>query len=109
MNVVESTSTSCKYFLFEHSKPYQKVQFQFLDAVESLDPQTIMVSQSSQCLTHKTFYLPLSVEQLAAMLFGNSCHRLSVCFLNMHGFYYCMNYMSCGTQWEIIKQMFPTL
>ena len=95
MNVVESTSTSCKYFLFEHSKPYQKVQFQFLDAVESLDPQTIMVSQSSQCLIHRTFYLSLSEEQLAAMIFGNSCKRPCVCFLNMHGFYYSMNNISC--------------
>ncbi|XP_052269537.1 transcription factor 25-like isoform X2 [Dreissena polymorpha] len=32
----------CQYFLFEHSQSYQKVQFQFCDAVESMNPQNIL-------------------------------------------------------------------
>ena len=31
------------YFTLEHSKDYQQVQFQFLDAVESLNPQNLTV------------------------------------------------------------------
>ena len=33
----------CQYFRFVHSSSYQKVQFEFLDAVESLDPENIAV------------------------------------------------------------------
>ena len=32
------------YFAFEHSPSYQEVQFLFLDAVESLNPNNISVS-----------------------------------------------------------------
>ncbi|XP_038070196.1 transcription factor 25-like [Patiria miniata] len=32
-----------QYFTLEHSKDYQQVQFQFLDAVESLNPQNLTV------------------------------------------------------------------
>ena len=31
-------------FTYEHSSHYQKVQFEFLDAVESLNPDNIVVS-----------------------------------------------------------------
>lgn len=41
MRLVESTDGSELYFVFEHSKSYQKIQFSFLDAVESLNPQNI--------------------------------------------------------------------
>lgn len=34
------------FFTYQHSKDYQQVQFKFLDAVESLDPNNIMVSRS---------------------------------------------------------------
>ena len=43
MELVESNSSG-QHFVFVHNKEYQKVQFQFLDAVESLNPQTIIVS-----------------------------------------------------------------
>ena len=33
-------------FAFEHNHQYQKIQFQFFDAVESLDPQQIGVGVS---------------------------------------------------------------
>lgn len=31
------------YFIYEHNHQYQQVQFKFYDAVESLNPQNIMV------------------------------------------------------------------
>lgn len=37
-----SSQGGYNYFKFEHSKDYQQVQFKFLDAVESLDPNNIM-------------------------------------------------------------------
>lgn len=42
---LKETKSGCQYFVFEHSHSYQKVQFQFYDAVESLNPQNIGVSQ----------------------------------------------------------------
>lgn len=44
MRLVE-TKNGLQYFAFEHSKSYQKIQFEFLDAVESLNPQNITVSK----------------------------------------------------------------
>jgi hypothetical protein len=40
---LKDTKDGCQYFLFEHSQQYQKVQFEFYDAVESLNPQNIGV------------------------------------------------------------------
>ena len=42
MNLKENKN-GVQYFIFEHSKEYQKVQFQFYEAVESLNPQNIAV------------------------------------------------------------------
>lgn len=41
MELVETNSNG-QHFVFVHNKEYQKVQFQFLDAVESLNPQIII-------------------------------------------------------------------
>jgi len=43
MRHTETTPGGIQYFVFEHSKAYQKIQFEFLDAVESLNPQNIAV------------------------------------------------------------------
>ena len=43
MRHVETSPHGIQYFVFEHSKTYQKIQFEFLDAVESLNPQNIAV------------------------------------------------------------------
>lgn len=32
-----------QYFTFEHGRDYQQTQFKFLDAVESMDPNNIVV------------------------------------------------------------------
>ena len=44
MNHLETTRGGVQYFAYEHSQPYQQVQFQFYDAVESLHPNNIAVS-----------------------------------------------------------------
>ncbi|XP_077376215.1 ribosome quality control complex subunit TCF25 [Festucalex cinctus] len=36
------TEDGIHYFTFEHSRDYQQVQFKFLDAVESMDPENIV-------------------------------------------------------------------
>lgn len=41
---LDSTKDDLQYFVLEHSKAYQKVQFEFLDAVETLHPENIIVS-----------------------------------------------------------------
>lgn len=38
-----------QYFTFEHGRQYQQVQFKFLDAVESMDPNNIVVEQVHFC------------------------------------------------------------
>jgi len=43
MRHIETTSRGIQYFVFEHNKFYQKIQFEFMDAVESLNPQNIAV------------------------------------------------------------------
>jgi len=43
MRLVETVPGGVQYFVFEHSKAYEKIQFEFLDAVESLNPQNIAV------------------------------------------------------------------
>lgn len=50
MTLLESKD-GIHYFTFEHSRDYQHVQFKFLDAVESMDPNNIVVKKIS------TFYL----------------------------------------------------
>lgn len=38
---LKETKNGCQYFVFEHNHQYQQIQFQFYDAVESLNPQNI--------------------------------------------------------------------
>uniref|UniRef100_A0A4W4GH11 Transcription factor 25 (basic helix-loop-helix) n=1 Tax=Electrophorus electricus TaxID=8005 RepID=A0A4W4GH11_ELEEL len=42
MNLLESAN-GLQFFAFEHSRDYQQVQFKFFDAVESMDPNNIVV------------------------------------------------------------------
>jgi hypothetical protein len=44
MKIIE-TSNDAIEFAFEHSKDYQHIQFAFIDAVESLDHNNIIVSK----------------------------------------------------------------
>ena len=37
------TRRGVQHFTFEHHREYQQVQFKFLDAVESMDPNNIVV------------------------------------------------------------------
>jgi len=43
MKIIENNSSDCVEFAFEHSKEYQNIQFAFIDAVESLDHNNIIV------------------------------------------------------------------
>lgn len=45
MTLLESKN-GVQYFTFEHSRDYQQVQFKFLDAVKSMDPNNIVVNVS---------------------------------------------------------------
>lgn len=45
MSLLESRD-GLHFFAFEHSRDYQQVQFKFFDAVESMDPNNIVVNQS---------------------------------------------------------------
>ncbi|XDV29369.1 hypothetical protein PO909_032505 [Leuciscus waleckii] len=42
MSLVESKD-GIQHFTFEHNRDYQQVQFKFFDAVESMDPNNILV------------------------------------------------------------------
>lgn len=42
MNLVESKVGGIQYFAFEHSTNYRQVQYKFLDAVESMNPDTLV-------------------------------------------------------------------
>ena len=42
MSLLESRS-NCQFFAFEHSHQYRQIQYLFLDAVETLNPENITV------------------------------------------------------------------
>ena len=44
-----------QYFAFEHSRDYQQIQFKFLDAVESMDPNNIVVNNVFLALSWVVF------------------------------------------------------
>ena len=46
MRLDETRPGGTQYFTFEHNGQYQKIQWLFLDAVESLQPEAIMVSKT---------------------------------------------------------------
>ena len=48
MSLVE-TKADGQYFVFEHSHQYRKVQHAFWEAVDSMDPQNIAVSDVMFC------------------------------------------------------------
>ena len=72
MRHIETTSHGIQYFVFEHSKFYQKIQFEFLDAVESLNPQNIAV-----CTFFTVISLILLFCEWVNVSFGTSSPRLS--------------------------------
>lgn len=49
MTLIQSKD-GIQYFTFEHGRDYQQVQFKFLDAVESMDPNNIVVKSSSSAV-----------------------------------------------------------
>ena len=49
---IDHTKNGCFYFKYEHNKEYWQIQFQFLDAVASMNPANIVV-----CLFFAVFFL----------------------------------------------------
>lgn len=65
MSLVESKD-GLQHFTFEHNRDYQQVQFKFFDAVESMDPNNIVVIVRLFCCIDAywrltTFYVTFSV------------------------------------------------
>nr|XP_006812287.1 PREDICTED: transcription factor 25-like [Saccoglossus kowalevskii] len=56
-----------EYFTFEHSKEYQRVQFEFLEAVESLNPNNIVVKRALYCF-ECSFHTLFNVTQANCQL-----------------------------------------
>ena len=56
MKFLESDRNSYQYFTFEHSSNYQLVQKRFFHAVESLNPEHIIVSGSNFFILCQYFY-----------------------------------------------------
>ena len=50
---LEDTRGGVQYFRIEHSTAYQQVQCEFWDAVDSLNPQNIVVSRGETSETEK--------------------------------------------------------
>lgn len=50
MSLLE-TKDGLHFFAFEHGRDYQQVQFKFFDAVESMDPNNIVVTKSEPAFT----------------------------------------------------------
>ena len=59
-----------KMFKFEHSKDYQKVQFLFLDAVESLNHQNIVVSLVPQIFARIMIIMVFTLNSAGSVVFG---------------------------------------
>jgi hypothetical protein len=47
MKLVGNMHCDCTYFKYEHNANYQQIQKMFLQAVESLNPDNIVVSSHS--------------------------------------------------------------
>lgn len=60
-HTVESTS-NVQYFMYEHSPSYRQVQLKFLKAVESLNPESIVVRYLLICVLR---------EELASLVKSN--------------------------------------
>jgi hypothetical protein len=48
MKLVGNLNHDCAYFKYEHNTTYQQIQKRFLEAVESLNPDNIVVSNHSK-------------------------------------------------------------
>ena len=59
---LKETKNGYQYFTYEHSNQYQQVQFQFYDAVESLDPQNIGVGYDVESLDPQNIGVDCDVE-----------------------------------------------
>jgi len=50
------TTGNVQYFVYEHSASYKEIQHKFLQAVESLNPENIIVSQHALTISDIRLY-----------------------------------------------------
>lgn len=76
------TRRGVQYFTFEHHREYQQVQFKFLDAVESMDPNNIVVCYEIglPVLLAPPFLQPLSLAGGGGLMRPPSAYFLPVLF-----------------------------
>jgi len=76
MKLVGSSNHGCMYFKYDHSTSYQKIQKRFLEAVDSLDHHSILVSSQ------------LIIVLLSAVLVQVSVTLISLCCSEYQVFIY---------------------
>ena len=64
---LKETQGNIHFFVYEHNQQYQQVQFTFYDAVESLNPQNIMVN------CDKLLFI---CKKILFTLFFKTCNKL---------------------------------
>ena len=86
MKFLESDKNGNQHFTFEHSPSYQEVQHRFLKAVDSLNPEFIVVSVQDR------FVISLITKRLQGWSVTTSCLMRHDCFfcliitLDLHRF-----------------------
>jgi hypothetical protein len=76
MKLVGNNHHGCMYFTFEHNTDYQKIQKRFLEAVDSLDHNIILVSSQSKNIVLLAAVLFLLYITLPGILYHSSLRLL---------------------------------
>lgn len=87
---LKETQGNVNYFVFEHNHQYQQVQFKFYDAVESLNPQNIMVKYDKLYgdLWYMYFVKTLSVVFTSTAKISNCLEFKLLHFSKLHLLYF---------------------
>jgi len=76
MKLVGSSHHGCMYFKYDHNTNYQKIQKRFLEAVDSLDHNSILVSSQSKNIVLLSAVLFLLYITLCDILYHSSLRLL---------------------------------
>jgi len=74
MKLVESSHHGCMYFKYDHSTNYQKIQKRFLEAVDSLDHNSILVSNQLIIVLLSAVLVQVSVTTLLYLTYCTTLH-----------------------------------
>jgi len=75
MKLVGSSHNDCMYFKYDHNTNYQKIQKRFLEAVDSLDHNSILVSsQSKNIVLLSAVLVQMSVTTLLYLKYCLTLH-----------------------------------